>query len=107
MIIPVFARCPVEKLAEEWELDIPDCEWVEAVIPHYDGSKHTYETQRFDFTFWDIYTRATLKCYFYYDEHKTTLLGIDSVVLDHDTGDKYPFIETPFYSIFGWLTRNY
>lgn len=107
MIIPVFANCTIEKLAEEWELDIPENEWVQACIPYFDKSERLLEAKRYDFIYNDFIYRRKVSCYIYYDETNTTLLGMDSIVEDIETGERYDFIETPFYSIYGWLTREF
>ncbi len=107
MIIPLYKNVPLEELAEEWELDIPENEWVEAVIPWFDGSNQIHEARRYDFIYNDFIMRRKVSCYIYYNEENSRILGIDSVVLDVETGDKYDFVETPFYSIYGWLDRNF
>jgi hypothetical protein len=107
MILPAFAKCPVEKLADEWELDTPECERVQAVIPGYDGKAKTFSTWKYNFLWYDRVYKQTFSCGIYYDETKTELLGIDFDALNIDNGWKYPIIETPFYSIFRWLERNF
>src|SRR5690606_23253614 len=95
-LIPVFKKCSRDYLMNEWELDFPVSEWVEAVI---DGQH--YESNRYDVVMRDHVMGKTISVYLYMDEDSEEVLAIDEVVKDVDEDDdiRYPLDETPFADV--------
>lgn len=93
-LIAVFKPCSIDYLTEQWNIEFPVSEWVEAQI-----GDDLHETNRYDIQYRDPVMQKTISVYLYMSEDSNQVLAIDEVVNDVEENVQYPIEETPFFNL--------
>lgn len=109
-LTPVFKPCTREELSTEFNIECGMAEWVSIEFPYNvvsefdpnadpeltdEHNQVTYETNRYDATYYDRDHDKNLSIYIYMDEDSQNIIAIDDIVQDRDKNVRYNLHETP------------
>lgn len=109
-LIPLFKSFTREELSEQFAIECGISEWVSIDFPYDvakefdpnadpeftdDNNQVSYETNRYDATYFDKSQSKNLSVFVYMDEDSEQIIAIDGIVQDRDEDVRYYLNDTP------------